>query len=434
MSLREMTYLKHRDRPVFNAFQFDSFYIDPPSVLPVLSHRFGYAKKVLGETPLTLATEKGLTIKIPDLSQFFDIVARSVLDDQAGLMIECLSGGNIRRGLQLVREFLASGHTNSDHAIAAYLTEGEYKFPRHEVFKGAVLGSSKYFNDINSLLPNVFDSKEGVMGQQLLRLKLIDVVVSTADEQPSNGIPVAQIPDELERIGIKRDTIKNQINDLTRRGLFMTVDGLPLSMGSVIVPTRLAGFCLRQLCNEFAYVEMCCIDAIIHDSDYWNKLVELTLEIESTHGPFDKMILRQKRIMVFLEYISLSEERWVVECRKHNLSGLWDRQIIAEISNAVMTDVKRALRSAEDRYGSGTSGRANIVLGRIGRTWPDKDYVFIRDDADVEWFAHKSDFTSEEDWDNRQEGKACEFKETESKGKRKAYAVSIIKEEGSMKE
>lgn len=433
MSLRETTYLRHRDRPVFNAFQFDSFYIDPPSILPVLSHRFGYAKKILGEKALTLTTEKGMTIKIPDLSQFFDIVARSVLDDEAGLMIECLSGGNIRRGLQLVREFLASGHTNSDHAIAAYLTEGQYRFPRHEVFKGAVLGSSKHFNDIYSPMPNMFDSKEGTISQQLLRLNLVDVLVSTADEQPSSGIPATQISEELEKIGIKQDTVIRQIADLSRRGFFITADGLPLSMGSVIIPTRLAGFSLRQLCREFTYVEMCCMDAMIHDSDYWSQLVELTSEIESTHVPFDKMILRQKRIEMFLEYISLCEERWVVECRRHNLSGSWDRQIIAEIRGAIMNDVDRALASAEYRYGSGTSGQANIVLGVIAKTWPDKDYVFIRDDAEIRWWGHKSTFTSEHDWNNRQEGQACEFKKTEYQGKRKAYAVSILKEEGTSK-
>jgi len=429
MSLRETTYLKHRDRPVFNAFQFDSFYIDPPSVLPVLSHRFGYAKKVLGQLPITLTTEKGISTQIPDLSQFFDIVARSVLHDEAGLMIECLSGGNIRRGLHLVREFLASGHTNADRAIAAYLIEGEYKFPRHEVFKGAVLGSSKYFNDIYSLMPNMFDSKCGTIGQQLLRLRLVDRLVSTSEHQPSTGVPIVQIVAELDKIGITQDTLIRQIDDLARRGFFITADGLMLNINSTIIPTRLAGFAIRQLCKEFTYAEMCCLDAMILDTDSWSKLINLTNDIESSHAPFDKMILRQKRMQVFFEYISLCEEPWVVECRRHGLSGVWSRQIISEISNAVIRDTNKALESAERIYGSGSSGRANIVLGTISKTWPDKDYVFIQDDANIEWFSHRTDFTSEQDWNNRSVGQSCEFKKIEyNTGKRKAYAISIVKQ------
>lgn len=430
MSLREITYLKHRDRPVFNAFQFDSFYIDPPSVLPVLSHRFGYAKKVLGQKGVTLTTEKGITIQIPDLSRFFDIVARSVLHDEAGLMIECLSGGDIRRGLHLVREFLASGHTNADRAIAAYLSDGEYKFPRHEVFKGTVLGSSKYFNSVYSLIPNMFDSKGGTIGQQLLRLQLVDRLVSTADQQPSSGISITQMSEELDKIGITQDALVMEIDDLARCGFFITADGLMVNISSTIIPTRLAGFSLRQLCKEFTYAEMCCMDALIHDAEYWTKLVELTSDIESTHTPFDKMILRQKRIKVFFEYIALCEERWIVECRRHGLSGLWDRQIIKEINLAVIRDTNKALESAERIYGSGSSGRANIVFGTIRKSWPDKDFVFVLDDANVEWYGHRNDFTSEQDWNNRIVGQSCEFKKIEySTGKRKAYAISIINKE-----
>jgi len=426
MSLRETTYLKHRDRPVFNAFQFDSFYIDPPSVLPVLSHRFEYAKKVLGQPELKLTTEKGIAIKINDLSQFFGIVATSVLQGEAGLMIECLSGGNIRRGLQLVREFLASGHTNADRAIAAFLTDGEYRFPRHEIFKGAVLGSLKYFNDSYSLMPNMFDSKLGTIGQQLLRLQLIDRLVSTADQQPSQGISIAQMSEELHKIGVVQEVLMNLIDNLTTRGFFRTTDGLKLNFGSTIFPTRLAGFSLRQLCREFSYVEMCSLDTIIHDSDYWAKLDDLTSEIESTQSPYNKMVLRQKRIEIFLEYIAMCEERWIVECRRRDLSGLWDKEIITGIKSAVIGDSNKALESAERIYGSGSSGRANIVLGTIIKVWPDRDYVFIQDDSGIEWFSHKQSFKSDSDWDNRRAGQSCEFKKSESEGKKRAYAVSIV--------
>ena len=57
MSLRESTFLRHRERPVFDAFEFDSFYVDPPNVLPVLAHRFDFAKKILKGTRIEFRTE-----------------------------------------------------------------------------------------------------------------------------------------------------------------------------------------------------------------------------------------------------------------------------------------------------------------------------------------------------------------------------------------
>ena len=108
MSLRESTFLKHRERPVFDAFEFDSFYVDPPNVIPVLAHRFTFAKKILQGKRIELRTEQGMRVRVPDLSVFFDVVARSLLTRGTGLLIEALAGGNVRRGLALVREFLAA--------------------------------------------------------------------------------------------------------------------------------------------------------------------------------------------------------------------------------------------------------------------------------------------------------------------------------------
>ena len=56
MSLRESTFLMHRERPVFDAFAFDSFYVDPPNVIPVLAHRFTFARKILERKRVNLTT------------------------------------------------------------------------------------------------------------------------------------------------------------------------------------------------------------------------------------------------------------------------------------------------------------------------------------------------------------------------------------------
>src|SRR5690606_21514266 len=71
MSLRDATYLRHRQTPSFDAFQVDSIYIDPPPVTPVLSRRFAYAKKVLEGRRATIRSEAGLKFQVENLGVFF---------------------------------------------------------------------------------------------------------------------------------------------------------------------------------------------------------------------------------------------------------------------------------------------------------------------------------------------------------------------------
>jgi hypothetical protein len=49
LSLREQTYVKQRTQPIFDAFDFDPIYIDPPEVLPVLSKRFFVSRDLCGD-------------------------------------------------------------------------------------------------------------------------------------------------------------------------------------------------------------------------------------------------------------------------------------------------------------------------------------------------------------------------------------------------
>jgi hypothetical protein len=445
MSLRESTFLRHRERPVFDAFEFDSFYVDPPNVLPVLAHRFDFAKKILKGTRIEFRTEHGMRITVPDLSVFFDIVARSLLDDDTGLLIEALSGGNIRRGLLLIREFLASGHTNADHAIATYLTVGSYKFPKHEFFRGAVLGSFRYFNDATSLLPNLFDSKLASPTLQLLRLEIVDLLVDRATRGVTEGIHVSDLAASCTRVGIPERDFLQVLEDLGRREMCRSIDGLPISRDSAIVATRLAAYAIKQMCRDFTYVDFCCVDSTILDSDSLKKLQDVTLEIEAAHSPADRVALRRSRLDLFLEYLTRCEERWIVEARRRDLGEEWQHQIIQkEIAVAVVKDADVAMRSAIKRFGKAPTSKTEPSVsepidaatvqvdpatygGRIVNLWPDKDYVFIRDEDGAEWFSHRRDFVSPEHWAKRKLNAKCAFLQGEWNGKPRAMSVRIVR-------
>ncbi len=352
LSLRESTYLKHRNKPVFDAFQVDTIYIDPPGILPVLSRRFAYAKKVLENKSADIISETGIRFNVPDLSVFFGIVASSLLSQETGYLIESLAGGDIRRGLTLVREFLSSGHTSADKALQTFITNGVFKFPKHEIFKGALLGQRKHYREEESLLLNIYDSKLMNKSLQLLRLNILNCLVDKASDISFEGLEVEEIKSDLYRVGVTYKNTEEVLSLLSKFGAIKTIDGTILSEESKIIPTRFGGYLLKILCHEFMYLEPCLIDSSIFDMDIWEELSKLTEIIESVSG-LKRVEARIKRVEIYLDYLKSIEEKWVVDCKRFNISSSWDYQIIEkDILPKAKIQFKWVLRSAGNQLDS----------------------------------------------------------------------------------
>jgi len=171
-----------------------------------------------------------------------------------------------------------------------------------------------------------------------------------------------------------------------------------VALDSSIVATRLGAYAIKQMCRDFTYVDFCCVDSTILDPDSLKTLQDITLDVEATHSPAERVTLRISRIAVFLDYLVRCEERWVVEARRRELGEEWQRQIVrTQLQPAVLKDADAALRSAERRFGRAPATKPAdsdvttlpvdpaTYAGKIVNVWPDKDYVFIRgEDGGIE--------------------------------------------------
>ncbi|ACY13634.1 hypothetical protein [Haliangium ochraceum] len=434
VSMRESTYLRHKESPAFDAFQFDSFYLDAPSILPVLSHRLAYAKRLLSG-PAKIQTEKGMTVSVDDLGVFFEIVSSSLLSDESGQLLESLAGGNVRRGLELVRDFLASGHTNADRALMAYVKRGGYVFPTHEVLRGCILGPQKYFDERYSNVPNIYDAKTGNRASQMLRLRIVQLLVEHASLPGFEGVATTEIENAASQLGVAHQLVRNCLCWLVEKGVIQTSDGLSPSDQNSLLPTRFGAFLLRVLCKQFAYTEFCTFDSIIYDDDAWQDLKDLTSEIENEGDIVARVELRAERADRFLEYCERTEELLTVEARRRALPEDYAQQLVPDLRKKVGDDAVKALSSARRRYGSldndAVGSRARPIAsacntGKIANSWLDRDYVFITDESGRDWFSHRSDFLSQDEWNKRQTGKPCEFLAGEWRGKPRATQVKVF--------
>ncbi len=348
MSLRDSTYIRNRNAPAFDAFQVDSLYVDPPSVLPVLSRRFQYAKELLSGVSADLMLANGMRLRTDDVGLFFEIVGQSLLSEDAGFMFDVLSGGDIRRGLLLTREFLASGHTTADIALHTYLSDKAYRFAAHEIFKGATLGYRKFFREEDSLLPNIFSAKLGSSSLQLLKLRTIHFFVTQAQAASFEGYSAEQFVAELHKAGIAEPDVEATIRVLIEKKVLRTADGAPYAGSSRLLPTRLAGYLLSDLGKKFNYAEMCMLDATIYDDITWQRIVESTAAIQRERDSLNTVRPRIERLREFMKYLGVLEEKWVVECRRRNLQQPLCDQILANtFFPALEKDFERAIRSAD---------------------------------------------------------------------------------------
>jgi hypothetical protein len=278
---------------------------------------------------------------------FFEIVSSSLLREDTGFLLEVLAGGDTRRGLSLVREFLASGHTSADHALASFLLDGEYHFPLHELFRGAVLGQRKHYREEESLIPNIFDSKLDAGDLELLRLSTVNWFVSQMHHGMFEGTHTETIVADLLRAGVSESDGLRMLEQLCDFRVLRTVDGLPFSGESRLQPTRFAAYLLNELASSFMYIDLCLVDAAIYDDGTWDELVSLTRHIEAVRR-YDRVEHRIDRVRRFIEYAVGIEEKWAVNCRRIGLDTRWSELFVKErLMPKLETDLERVGRSAQ---------------------------------------------------------------------------------------
>jgi len=349
LSLRDSTYLRHMTTPVFDAFQMDTLFIDPPQVVPVLSRRFAYAKKFITGKKATIVGESGYRFVVDDLGSFFDILTDSILSEETGFMLEVLSGNNVRRGLALVRNFMASGHTSADKALWEFARTGSFKFAPHEFYKGAIFAQRKYWREEESTIPNIFDSHYGRVPTQLLRYLLVSRLKRLGSKEDFSGESARAIIEFLHSCGVSRKDGATLVQDLLGYGLINTRDGRPMDDDATILATRLGAYLVQELSSRFYYFESCLIDACVHDDVFWDGLVEATQKIEASRG-YARMEARVQRASLFLKYIRQCQEEWIAHAKKYGADDLWTDNYVQALEHALKSEFARVLASAQRQY------------------------------------------------------------------------------------
>ena len=108
-SLREATYVRHRNSPAFDAFDFDPIQIESPRVDAVLSKWFFLARQLLEGQAGEFTAENGAEFRIGNLATLIDLIQSSVLGTEVGNLIDVMATSDIRLALRMNSRLLAVG-------------------------------------------------------------------------------------------------------------------------------------------------------------------------------------------------------------------------------------------------------------------------------------------------------------------------------------
>ncbi|ROQ28585.1 hypothetical protein [Gallaecimonas pentaromativorans] len=353
ISLRNSTYVEHRNSPTFNAFDFDPILIEPPKVESVLSKRFFLARGIIGGSSGDFISENGFTVHVKNLSTIIELVQSSVLGTEVGKLLEILAGGDIRNALRMTRHFLEHGYSSPGKAINTYNSKGYYTLPRHEALRAILVGNNAVYSEESSLIGNPFDSRLGRTNLQMTRLFILSALVQYSTDSSFQYLDGIEIRKNMRDIGISDEYTLKSLDDLCKLRFIHTATHEKANFSSNFYPSRLGGHIVRDLISNFTFVENTMMDTFISDEKTWIKLSELGKDIGNASGNVVKRLeYRINKVGIFFDYMNDLYNQILMEGKKRNLPKEWKTNPFDDAKRQLHGNMKKAMESAVRNYGT----------------------------------------------------------------------------------
>lgn len=352
ISLRNTTYIEHRNSPAFNAFEFEPILIEPPKIESVLSKRFTLAKNLSSREEGSFESDNGMKFHVSDISTIINLVQSSVLGTEVGSLLEVLAAGDVRNALRMTRQFIEHGYSNPGKALEVYEKTGRYTLPRHEAFRAIMLGNHSVYSEEYSLIANPFDSRLGKTSLQLIRLFTLSALSQYASSMQFDYLDGEIIRNNLRSIGVGDKESLKMLKDLCEYRFINTATHDHPQFSSSFFPTRLGGYIVKDLISNLTFLECTMMDTFISDKEIWEKLKEYDINIQNSWDDVVKRLeLRIDKTRCFFNYMNELYLPLKEEAIRRNLPKEWRANPLEEMRSQLEDNFSRALSSAEKIYG-----------------------------------------------------------------------------------
>ena len=326
IALRPATFHESQRTGTLSGYHPKAFTISPPRIDLVLERRLTFALKLArGEVPISALGEH-VAVNLSSLETVLKVFLRS-LDRNRSLVeaIDNIAAGNVRRALDLVRDFFGSGHVDTWKILEIERDGGEYVIPLHEFLRAVIHGENEFYDPSRSPIANLFDVNHLDGKEHFLVPCLLALLVDPQASKMNDGfVETAWIYERLQRYGFAVSQVELVLSNAYRSVLLET--GARRSISSEELPntirvTPVGAYHLQRLSRQFTYVDAMIVDTRILDP-----------EVRGDVGAVESIGERLDRAERFRGYL---DSQW----REAGLSGAafdWPN-----VSRALHRDIRR---------------------------------------------------------------------------------------------
>ncbi|HAT2213588.1 TPA: hypothetical protein I8438_005513, partial [Serratia marcescens] len=195
-----------------------------------------------------------------------------------------------------------------------------------------------------------FDSNLAVTQMQLLRLYVLNVIVSYASDPAFRQIDGSVITEKLRTIGVGDSFTHRVLVDLCNKRFLFTVNHGEPTASSSFIPSRLGGYIAKELISNFTFIECMLYDTYIADAKTWGKLRDLSGKIESERDVIKRITMRVSRAKSFYYQMEKLISPLCSEAIIRGLPSQWCSNPLRERLPELRKELGRVLHSAKKTY------------------------------------------------------------------------------------
>lgn len=269
-TLRPSTYNKSRRQGSLSAYQNRVFTISPPRIDLVVRKRLEYAlNKLIAGGMLALASE-GITVESHMLREYIEVLIDSMAHNDA--LAECIdniSAGNVRDALDLLTNFVGSGHVDTRKILEIKISTGKYYIPLHEFIRAVIYGDNEYYSPESSFVANLFDIVTPLPEEHFLMCFMVDFCMRSSQHSTSSSGFIAEkdVYDHLRSLGYHNRQISAALARAEQTKLLDFAEADQASSNRVRITQR-GAYVLHRLMGTFVYLDAVVTDTPITDAEF----------------------------------------------------------------------------------------------------------------------------------------------------------------------
>lgn len=277
LPLRDSTYDQYCDEPPLDTVVKDLvFRIDPPLLERVIHARLNYALREISNNNTKfsyyLPNNARVECDRSEVAAYLKCIVSSLFQDNFfKRIIVGLAGRNIRKGIEILLDFVKSGHIGTDDIFKIRQAEGDYQLPSYIVSRILLKGKRKYYSDSHSNIKSVFFSEaEDLLPDPFVRISILRWLKNRVREFGPNRTKgyhkVGLLIKSLQSAGHSRKRVLSEIEALARANCISTEAQDGVLSEDDLISISPGGFVHLDLVKDINYLQAISEDVFFREN------------------------------------------------------------------------------------------------------------------------------------------------------------------------